>query len=197
MLVFFSQFELITTILFRAATFVRMKQHFSLLSELVCLFCDSGRLGNDCWLWQVKVMNTEGLGGKLYCNLPSTLETRREMVPCQHILHTHCLRAKGELDSPRDRPWALAHFRNQLFKQTRECPGGSTGSAAGVGAAGDLHLAVSRLRQHWREPLGNRQVDETAGVQHHLLHNLALMRHLLEFCTLFKDLLCGKSLRLP
>lgn len=79
----------------------------------------------------------------------------------------------------------------------RERPGGSTGSAAGVGAAGDLHLAVGRLRQHWREPLGNRQVDQTAGVQHHLLHNLALMRHLLEFCTLFKDLLCGKLLRLP
>lgn len=42
------QFELIPTILFCAATFVRKKRHFSLLSELNCLFCDSGRLGNDC-----------------------------------------------------------------------------------------------------------------------------------------------------
>lgn len=188
---------MIPTVLFCAATFVRMKQYFSLLSELICLFCDSGRLGNDCWLRQVKVMNTEGLGGKLHCNLPSTLETRREMVLCQHVLRTHCLRAKGKLDSPRDRCWALAHFRNQLFKQTREHPGGSTGSAAGVGAAGDHHLAVGRSRQCWREPLGNGQVDQTAGARHHLLQDLALMRHLLEFCTLFKDLLCGKSLRLP
>lgn len=74
---------------------------------------------------------------------------------------------------------------------------GSTDSTAGLGAAGDHHLAVGRLRQHWREPLGTGQVDQTAGVQHHLLHDLALMRHLLEFCTLFKDLLCGKSLHLP
>lgn len=189
-------FELIYRILFCAAIFGRKKWCFSLLSGLICLLCDSGRLGNDCWLLQVKVMNTEGLGGKLHHNLPSTLESRREIVLCQHVLCTHCLRAKGELDSPRDRRWALAHFRNQLFKQMREHPGGSTGSAAGVGAAGDHHLAVSRLRQCWREPLGNRQVDHTAGVWHHLLHDLALMRHLLEFCTLFKDLLCGKSLHL-
>lgn len=168
-----------------------------LLSELICLFCDSGRLGNDCWLRQVKVMNTERLGGKLHCNLPFTLESRREVVLCQHILCTHCLKAKGDLDSHRDQRWGLARVRNQPFKQRREHPGGNTSSTAGVGAAGDHHLAVSRLRQHWREPLGNGQVDQTAGVRHHLLHDLALMRHLLEFCTLFKDLLCGKLLRLP
>lgn len=141
-------------------------------------------------------MNTEGQGGKLHCILLSILESRREMMLCQHVLCTCCLRAKGELDSLRGRCRALAPFRNQPLKQTREHGEGSTGCPAGPRAAGYHHLAVGRLRQHWREPLGTGQVDQTAGVQHHVLHGLALMRHLLEFCTLFKALLCGKLLRL-
>lgn len=105
---------------------------------------------------------------------------------CQHALRARCLSAGG----------AGLSQAPALSFSTFLCRGDSAGSAAGARAAGAHHLAASRLRQRCRKPLGNGQVGQTAGERHHLLRDLALMRHLLEFCTLFKDLLCGKLLRL-